>query len=59
MGIKIFKPSIYLGNTKLSVENISKISKRVIEDKIGSKFIHVENKKKYFRNVLHCCKECF
>jgi 3-oxoacyl-[acyl-carrier-protein] synthase-3 len=45
VGIKIFKPSIYLGNTKLSVENISKISKRVIEDTIGSKFIHVENKK--------------
>jgi 3-oxoacyl-[acyl-carrier-protein] synthase III len=45
VGIKIFKPSIYLGSTKLSVENISKIKKKIIEDKIGSKFIHIENKK--------------
>jgi len=45
VGIKIFKPSIYLGSTKLHVENVSKIKKKIIEDKIGSKFIHVENKK--------------
>ena len=46
MGIKIFKPTVYLGSTKLNVENISKIKKTVIEDKIGSKFVHIENKKK-------------
>lgn len=45
MGIKIFKPSIYLGNSKISVQNLLKIKKKIIEDKIGSKFVHVETKK--------------
>lgn len=45
MGIKIFKPSIYLGNTKIRVQNLIKIKKKTIEDKIGSKIVHVENKK--------------
>ena len=45
MGIKIFKPSIYLGNTKIKIEKLIRVKKKIIENKIGSSIIHVENKK--------------
>ncbi len=45
MGIKIFKPSLYLGNKKIRVQNLIKIKKNIIDDKIGSNTLHVENKK--------------
>ena len=45
MGIKIFKPSIYLGNKKLRADKIFKKSLKIISEKIGSKYLHLEDKK--------------
>jgi 3-oxoacyl-[acyl-carrier-protein] synthase III len=45
MGFKIFKPSIYLGNKKLRADKIFKKSLKIISEKIGSKYLHLEDKK--------------
>jgi 3-oxoacyl-[acyl-carrier-protein] synthase-3 len=45
VGIKIFKPEIYLGSTKLRADKISRMSLKTIQDKIGSNYLHVEHKK--------------
>jgi 3-oxoacyl-[acyl-carrier-protein] synthase-3 len=42
MGIKIHKPTIYLGSKKIRISTISKFSKKTIRTKIGSEFIHKE-----------------
>lgn len=53
MGIKIFRPEIYLGNKTLSTLNFSKKHKNYIKEKIGSTKIHVETKK----NILEMATE--
>ena len=49
MGIKITKPSIYLGNKKYSVNKLTKLNKSIILSKIGSNFLHKEEKKIYLK----------
>ena len=53
MGVKIEKPSIYLGSTKVNLHSIAKKYRNVISDKIGSKSIHIEDKK----NILEMSYE--
>lgn len=59
MGIKIFKPSIYLGNKKIRVQNLTKIKKKIIDDKIGSNNLHIENKKNILEMSYTAAKETF
>ena len=52
MGIKITKPSIYLGNKKYSVKKITKLKKNVISNKIGSNYLHKEENKNLLEFLL-------
>lgn len=57
MGIKILKPSIYLGNRKLIVDKLFKLKKEIILNKIGSNFLHKEEKKNILEMALHVSKK--
>ncbi len=56
MGIKILKPSIYLGGDKLHVDKVFKLKKSLIINKIGSNFLHRENKKNLIQMSLIAAK---
>lgn len=57
MGIKIYKPEVYLGRSKILVNKISKLKKEVIDNKIGSNVLHVEYQKNIFEMALHVAKK--
>ncbi|MDA7781122.1 hypothetical protein N8938_03745 [Candidatus Pelagibacter sp.] len=57
MGIKIEKPSIYLGSTKLNLHSIAPKYKNAISEKIGSKFIHIEKKKNILEMSFQASKK--
>ncbi len=57
MGIKITKPSIYLGNKKYSVKKITKLKKNVISNKIGSNYLHKEENKNLLEMALNVSKK--
>ena len=57
MGVKIERPSIYLGSKKINLHSIAKKYKKVISEKIGSQFIHVENKKTILEMSYEACKK--
>ena len=56
MGIKILKPSIYLGSDKLNVDKVFKLKKSLIINKIGSNILHKENKKSLLQMSLIAAK---
>ncbi len=57
MGIKIEKPSIYLGKSKVNILKFAPKYKNAIKEKIGSKYIHLENKKNIFEMSLEACRK--
>ncbi len=57
MGIKIEKPSIYLGSKKLDLYSFAKKYKEVITKKIGSRYIHVEKEKNILEMSFEACKK--
>ena len=57
MGVKIERPSIYLGSKKINLNSIAKKYKKIISEKIGSQFIHVENKKTILEMSYEACKK--
>jgi len=57
MGVKIERPSIYLGSKKDKSIEIAKKYKKIISEKIGSQFIHVENKKTILEMSYEACKK--
>jgi 3-oxoacyl-[acyl-carrier-protein] synthase III len=57
MGIKIEKPSIYLGAEKLDLYSFAKKYKEVITKKIGSRYIHIEEKKNILEMSIEVCKK--
>ncbi len=57
MGIKIFKPSIYLGNKRYSLSKLTKFNKNTILNKIGSNYIHKEKSKNLLEMALKVSKK--
>jgi 3-oxoacyl-[acyl-carrier-protein] synthase-3 len=57
MGIKIEKPSIYLGSKKQNLSSFAKKYESVVVDKIGSKHIHIENEKNILQMAFSACKK--
>lgn len=57
MGIIVDKPFIYLGSKKISLNLIAPQYKNSISKKIGSKFIHVEEKKNILEMAYEVCRK--
>ncbi len=57
MGVKIERPSIYLGSKKINLYSIAKKYKKIISEKIGSQFIHIEKKKTILEMAYEACRK--
>tara|TARA_Y100000389_G_scaffold197899_1_gene233402 strand:- start:24401 stop:25303 length:903 start_codon:yes stop_codon:yes gene_type:complete len=58
LGIEILKPFVYLGSKKIQLKNILKNKNNIIKNKIGSKNIHVEEKKSVLDMGIYVAKNC-
>ena len=58
MGIKIYKPVIYLGNKDVFLRNILKNKSYDLKNKIGSEKIHIETRKNILEMAIKVSKNC-
>jgi 3-oxoacyl-[acyl-carrier-protein] synthase-3 len=58
VGIKIFKPLIYLGNKEVFLKNILKNKSYDLKNKIGSERIHIETRKSILEMAINVSKKC-
>ena len=58
MGIKIYKPVIYLGNKEVFLREILKNKSYDLKNKIGSERIHIETRKNILEMAIKVSKKC-
>ncbi len=58
MGIKIYKPVIYLGNKVVFLKSIVKKKSYDLKNKIGSDRIHIETQKNILEMAVNVSKKC-
>ena len=58
MGIKIYKPVIYLGNKEVFLREILKNKSYDLKNKIGSERIHIETRKSILEMATKVTKKC-
>jgi 3-oxoacyl-[acyl-carrier-protein] synthase-3 len=58
VGIKIYKPVIYLGNKDVFLRNILKNKSYDLKNKIGSEKIHIETRKTILEMAIKVSKNC-